>query len=97
MRRARDSVMSRSKQTSALEVERSERAVHHVEADVAVRRVVEGLWDGADDLEPECLPELHRRLVRLDHRVELDRAKALPAGPVDHVLAERAAHALPAS
>ena len=51
--------------------------MHHVEADVPVLGVVEGLGNRSDDGEPELLPEVYGGLVRLDDRVELDRPKAL--------------------
>jgi hypothetical protein len=33
--------------------------VHDVEADAPQRRVLESLWDGADDAKPERLPQPH--------------------------------------
>src|ERR1041384_2037513 len=67
--------------------------VHDVQADEAVRLRVEGCRHGADDPEPERLPQVHRRGVGLDDRVELDRAVAVVAVPLHDVLAQPAAPA----
>ena len=66
---------------------------HDVQADQAVFGVVEGRGDGADDLEPERLPQVHRRGVGRHDRVELDAGEARLAAPVQDVLPERAAGA----
>ena len=45
------------------------------------------------NLEAERLPQMHRAMVRLDDRVELDTPKPCRRSPVHHVLAERSADA----
>src|SRR3954451_15005040 len=70
--------------------------IHHVQADAAVAGGAEGTGDGADDLEAQVLPEVHRSRVGLDDGVELDAVVALLAVPVDDVRREGAADATPA-
>lgn len=67
---------------SALEsLNYSELEVHHVQADVAVRRRSERPRDSAD-LETQPPPEVHRGGVELDDRVELDAVEAAVAVPM---------------
>jgi len=69
-------------------------AVHDVQADLAVVRVVEGGRCGADDREAEGCPQVHGGGVGIDHGVELDGRETGRAAPVQYVLAEGTAGAL---
>ena len=50
--------------------------------------VVEGVWDGGENLEAQRLPEMHSRVVGLDYRVELDAPLAAGPGPIEDVSAQ---------
>jgi hypothetical protein len=66
----------------------SERPVHDVQANISIRRVEKRLWHGGQDLEAEGLPQLDRRCIGLDHRVELHRPVTVCACPVKDMTAK---------
>ena len=63
-------------------------SVHHVQSDEAVLSMVERSGHRGQYVEAERLPQVHRRRVCLDNRVELDRPVPLAASPVDHLVAQ---------
>lgn len=65
----------------------SEAAVHDVQADVAVRRVVEALGNRGEYLEAERMPQGYGRDVGLHDRVEHHGPEPGSPSPVQHVLA----------
>ena len=53
-----------------------ERAEHHIAVHIAVDRVIEGLGQGADNVEAKLLPERYGASVGRDDVVELHGAEA---------------------
>lgn len=68
---------------------RSEEAMHDVQANASVGRMLEGFGNRADDAEAQRLPQTHGGGVGFYHRVELHRGVAALARPVQRVLAQR--------
>jgi hypothetical protein len=62
--------------------------MHDVQANISARWVKKCLWHSGQDLEAEGLPQLDRRCIGLDHRVELHRPVTVGACLVKDVTAQ---------
>lgn len=63
--------------------------MHDVEANAALRMILESLRDSPDDAESKRLPKSHGDAVRFDNGIEPHRGVSLLASPREQVLPKR--------
>src|SRR6267142_62043 len=68
-------------------------AIHDVGVDVALRRMLEGSGEAADNFKAKTLPQPYGTLVGADHEVVLHRAESALPRSVQRMRAHRPGHA----
>ncbi len=70
----------------------SQRAIHNQSVSVAETRVQERSWKPSNRGEAELLPEMNRRFIAADDKVELHGAETVSAGVLQRMFAHRGRH-----